>query len=61
MMSLSKEVNKLFDEIEYKISKLQKKLVERKEPKRSTLPGGGGGGYRPYPSNKEPSPPPKKQ
>ena len=38
-MSLSKEVNKLFDEIEYKISKLQKRLVERKElsppPKKS--------------------------
>ena len=58
-MSLSKEVNKLFDEIEYKISKLQKKLVERKEPKRPTLPGGGGG-YQPHPSDKEPSPPPKK-
>lgn len=56
-MSLSKEVNKLFDEIEYKISKLQKKLVERKEPKRPTLPGGG---YHPHPSDKEPSPPPKK-
>ena len=56
-MSLSKEVNKLFDEIEYKISKLQKKLVERKEPKRSTLPGGG---YQPHPSDKEPSSPPKR-
>lgn len=31
-MSLSKEVNKLFDEIEFKISKLQKRQVERKEP-----------------------------
>ena len=59
-MSLSKEVNKLFDEIEYKISKLQKKLVERKDPKRSILPGGGGGGYQPHPSDKEPSLPPKK-
>lgn len=58
-MSLSKEVNKLFDEIEYKISKFQKKLVDRKEPKRSTLPGGGG--YQPHPTDKEVSPPPKKQ
>lgn len=57
-MSLSKEVNKLFDEIEYKISKFQKKLVDRKEPKRSTLPGGG---YQPHPTDKEASPPPKKQ
>ena len=56
-MSLSKEVNKLFDEIEYKISKFQKKLVDRKEPKRSTLPGG----YQPHPTDKEASPPPKKQ
>lgn len=56
-MSLSKEVNKLFDEIEYKISKLQKKIVERKEPKHLTLPGGG---YQPRPSDKEPSSPPKK-
>lgn len=31
-MSLSKEVNELFDEIELKISRLQKKQVERKEP-----------------------------
>lgn len=60
-MSLSKEVNKLFDEIEYKISKFQKKLVDRKEPRRSTLPGGGGGGYQPHPTDEEASPPPKKQ
>ena len=59
-MSLSKEVNKLFDEIEYKISKLQKKLVERKDTKRSTLPSGGGGGYQPHPSDKEPSLPLKR-
>ena len=35
-MSLSKEVNKLFDEIELKISKLQKKQVDRKEPVQTT-------------------------
>lgn len=57
-MSLSKEVNKLFDEIEYKISKLQKKVVDRNEHKRSLTPGGGS--YQPYPSDKELCPPPKK-
>lgn len=59
-MSLSKEINKLFDDIEYKIEKIQKVLVDRNSRKGSKLPGGEGGGYQPIQANGIPKPPPKK-